>query len=503
MGTSTAADVFRDPLLIRETLLIGAFVLVLWYLYKLLLAPLFSPLRKIPGCPYIPLVGNMLEARKAEPMTNAIRWMKKYKSKIIRFYYFGGQERLLVADPEVCRQVLVTNSRNYNRSDVLSLFRNLTGSVPLFVLSGEPHHVIRKISNPAFSPAILFDMIPVFQEKALNLSIKWDSLLKDAPTEHADVQLQSNLQTMTLDVICECGFGYDTNFLKCSSPPEEELGIRSMVNGVREGFLDFLPFSKYFPTKAKNKLREDVKFTKALSEKIIESQEKESIHGSTKRDILTVLSSACDAEGSHLSKQELIDQIFGFLIAGFDTTSVALTWTLLQLSEKPDLQERVRGEILSVFGPDLNRPITHEELDALKLTTAVIKETQRLFPVIPVIFRTALTDDNFKGYHIPKGTVVGLHLGALHRLNWDNPEEFDPSRFMQQENLGSMTFLPFSYGPYMCIGHKFSMMEMKTVLSILLRKFSFEPKPGYTYRKFQSIVLRPNPSAVVRVKPQN
>jgi cytochrome P450 len=56
---------------------------------------------------------------------------------------------------------------------------------------------------------------------------------------------------------------------------------------------------------------------------------------------------------------------------------VALTWTLLQLSEKPELQERVRREILSVCGSDLHKPITHEELDALKLTTAVIKETQR------------------------------------------------------------------------------------------------------------------------------
>ncbi|XP_062590903.1 cytochrome P450 3A9-like [Saccostrea cucullata] len=482
--------------LLRETLLVGVLFLVLWYMYKLFLAPLFSPLRKIPGCPYIPLVGNMLEARKAEPMTNTIRWMKKYKSKIIRFYYFGGQERLLVADPEICRQILVTNSRNYKRFGIQSSFQRLTGTAPLFVLSGEPHHVIRKISNPAFSPAVLFDMIHVFQEKALNLCKKWECLQND----YADVQLQSNLQTMTLDVICKCGFGYDTDFLKSPSSSEDEDGIRSVVSGVRDGFFDFLPFSDYFPTKAKMKLKKDVRFTKALTEKIIESQKNEK---STRRDILTMLTTACDTEGSHLSKKELIDQVFGFLLAGFDTTSIALTWTLLQLSERPDLQQKVRGEMSLVLGDDINRTITHEELDALKLTTAVIKETQRLFPVLPVIFRTALADDNFKGYHIPKGTIVGLHVGALHRLNWDSPEEFDPNRFMQQENVASMTFLPFSYGPYMCIGHKFSMMEMKTVLSVLLRQYYFEPVPGFKYRKLQSAVLRPNPPAVIRVKPCN
>ncbi|XP_062591046.1 uncharacterized protein LOC134252555, partial [Saccostrea cucullata] len=97
---------------------------------------------------------------------------------------------------------------------------------------------------------------------------------------------------------------------------------------------------------------------------------------STRRDILTMLTTACDTEGSHLSKKELIDQVFGFLLAGFDTTSIALTWTLLQLSERPDLQQKVRGEMSLVLGDDINRTITHEELDALKLTTAVIKETQ-------------------------------------------------------------------------------------------------------------------------------
>lgn len=484
--------------LLVDTLLTGGLFLLLWYLYKLLLAPLFSPLRKIPGCPFIPIVGNMLEARKAEPMTNAIRWMKRYNSKIIRFYYFGGQERLLVADPNICRQILVTNSRNYARPTVLSIFQRYTGTAPLFVLSGEAHHVIRKISNPAFSPSVLYDMIPVFQEKAINLCATWEKLQESANTGYSDVEMQKNLQTMTLDVICKCGFGYDTDFLKSPTSSEDEDGIRSIVSGVREGFLDFLPFSKYFPTKARRKMNKDVQFTKELTEKIIRNQQNNP--KSSKRDILTMLTTACDVEGTHLSKRELVDHVFGFLLAGFDTTSVALTWILLQLSERPDLQEKVRQEILSVLGEDVNKTLAHEDLDALKLTTAVIKETQRLFPVIPTLFRTALADDNLNGYHIPKGTIVGLHFGALHRLNWENPDKFDPGRFLEAESVAPMTFLPFSYGPYMCIGHKFSMMEMKTVLSVLLRKFVFQPTPGFVYRKFQSAVLKPNPPAIIRIR---
>ncbi|XP_078317631.1 cytochrome P450 4d1-like isoform X2 [Crassostrea virginica] len=500
MGLFT--ELFRDqPRLWLETLLIGGLFLVLWCLYKLFLAPLFSPLRKIPGCPFIPIVGNMLEARKAEPMTNAIRWMQKYKSKIIRFYYFGGQERVLVADPEIVRRILVTNSRNYSRP--LLQFQRNTGTAPLFVLSGEAHHVIRKISNPAFSPTVLYDMIPIFQEKASNLCKKWEVLLKDSQSGYADAQVQNDLQTMTLDIICKCGFGYDTDFLKSPSTSADEDGIRSVLSGVREGFFDFLPFSKYIPTKAKKKMRKDVEFTKELTEKIIRSQQKTGDAKRGRRDILTMLSSACDAEGTHLSNKELIDHVFGFLLAGFDTTSVALTWTLLQLSRRPELQEKVREELTSVIGNDTEKPISHEELEALKLTTAVIKETQRLFPVIPVLFRTAIADDNLNGYHIPKGTIVGVHFGALHRLNWNNPDEFDPSRFMQSEAVPPMTFLPFSYGPYMCIGHKFSMMEMKTVLSVLLRRFTFESTPGFHYRKYQSAVLKPNPPAVIRVNLRN
>lgn len=95
---------------------------------------------------------------------------------------------------------------------------------------------------------------------------------------------------------------------------------------------------------------------------------------------------------------------------------------------------------------------------------------------------------------------VNITSKLFFRLNWENPDKFDPGRFLEAESVAPMTFLPFSYGPYMCIGHKFSMMEMKTVLSVLLRKFVFQPTPGFVYRKFQSAVLKPNPPAIIRIR---
>lgn len=95
---------------------------------------------------------------------------------------------------------------------------------------------------------------------------------------------------------------------------------------------------------------------------------------------------------------------------------------------------------------------------------------------------------------------VNITSKSFFRLNWENPDKFDPGRFLEAESVAPMTFLPFSYGPYMCIGHKFSMMEMKTVLSVLLRKFVFQPTPGFVYRKFQSAVLKPNPPAIIRIR---
>ncbi|KAK3091002.1 hypothetical protein FSP39_016384, partial [Pinctada imbricata] len=492
---------------------------------------------QIPGCPYRPFVGNMVEARKSQAMTNCLKWMKKYNSKIIRFYFYGGEERLLVADPDIFRQVLVTNSKNYVRHQQATRLSDLIGALPLFSLSGEEHHVIRRLTNPAFSLKVLHGMIPVFKERVEKLVDIWSKLINESSTESntksraqsstesraqsstesntehstqsntecstekqeykfAEVDVQFYLMSVTLDIICQVGFDYELGSLENPGSAGEGK-IKSLLNNIRPGLLDFLPFSDKIPTKTNKRFWRDSAFTKEFTEKLIEKR-KERVSGSEKRDILSILMDARDEKGSGLSDRQLIGHVFGFLVAGFETTNTSTTWILLKLAENPRVQDKLRKEVTSIL-EECNYDITHDCLDRMKYLTCVIKETFRLLPPLTCLFKRAIADDIFKGYFIPKGTVVGLHIGALHRLNWEEGDEFIPERFLDSGSVDGTLYVPFGFGPYMCIGHKFSMLEMKTILSILISKFVFDLVPDREYRRVQGVTMRPDPAVHLRI----
>lgn len=466
-------------------------------MYKMLIKPFLSPLRQIPGLTYYPIVGNMLEARRAEAMTNALRWMTQLKSKLIRFYYFGGQERLLTADPEIFQHILVTNSKNYHRlaSDASPIVE-VAGAPPLFLLSGENHHIVRKICNPGFTVSVLHTMIPVFLERGNALSKVYNLALSNSSTSYVDVDIQSSLSTLTLDVICKCGFQYDLQALE-NPKSAGVLKFRHLVDSTRNSFADLLPFSRLLPTKKNIKTKEDKAFINELTSKIIEEYKKQDLNETGHKDLLTSLMTARNSEGSGLSDKELFGEIIGFLFAGFDTTSTVMTWILLQLAQYPEVQDKVRAEVNEIL-PDMSK-YGPEQLEKLKYLNCVIKETMRLFPAIPCIFKKAVNDDVLNGYRIPSGTIVGLHIGALHRLNVDDGDIFKPERFISPTDSATKAFMPFGKGPYMCIGNKFAQLEIKTVISRLIKEFQFDWKPGFTFKRVMSLTVRPHPSLLLRI----
>ncbi|ESO85928.1 hypothetical protein LOTGIDRAFT_130075, partial [Lottia gigantea] len=175
------------------------------------------------------------------------------------------------------------------------------------------------------------------------------------------------------------------------------------------------------------------------------------------------------------------------------TTSSSLTWILLNLSEHPDVQEKVREEILSVF-PVNGSEVHPNKFDELPYLTCVINESLRLYPPVTTYFRQAINDDIINGYSIPAGTIIGLSISGLHRHpdNWKDPEKFIPERFLEDTDINK--FMPFAAGPLMCIGKRFAMAEMQTVLILLLRKFRFKKIPDYKFRRVQNLTMVPEPA---------
>ncbi|XP_066252478.1 cytochrome P450 4C1-like isoform X2 [Euwallacea similis] len=198
-------------------------------------------------------------------------------------------------------------------------------------------------------------------------------------------------------------------------------------------------------------------------------------------------------EGS-IDYEGIREEVDTFMFEGHDTTSAALVFLLHCLSQYPDVQEEVREEMLSVLGSD-NKVPSFQELRDLPYTERVIKETLRLYPSVPFISRIASQDFvTHTGYKIPSGSVLYLHIFDLHRNPdiYENPLKFDPDRFLPGNVMKRHPFayLPFSAGPRNCIGQKFAMLEIKSVICGILRKFRLVAHPETDIHFQVDLILR-------------
>lgn len=181
--------------------------------------------------------------------------------------------------------------------------------------------------------------------------------------------------------------------------------------------------------------------------------------------------------------RQMRDEIKTFLLAGHETSSMMLTWALYELARHPAELARVQAEAARL--PPLDgsgkMPSADELKDVLSYTECVLKETLRLYSIVPIVSREAVEDDVVEGYFVPAGTRLFVHVQAIHRdpTLWEEPEAFKPSRFVDVDLLNPKhhryAFNPFINGPRSCIGQFFSVLESKIVLALLVREFEIEP----------------------------
>ncbi len=218
--------------------------------------------------------------------------------------------------------------------------------------------------------------------------------------------------------------------------------------------------------------------------------------GQGPRDLLGLLAAARDSDGGALSRQEIRDEIATFLVAGHETTAMALTWSLALLSAYPQARRRLEDEVDAVLGDGPADP------DKLPWTTAVISEAMRLYPPAWTLERTALADDNVCGTIVPAGSMVAVQPYLIHRnpAVWPNPAGFDPGRFMPgAPERHRYAWLPFGGGKRGCIGAGFARQEAVLVLARLCRHYRLDlVSPGLP-RPRGFITLRPGEPVTMRL----
>jgi cytochrome P450 len=198
-------------------------------------------------------------------------------------------------------------------------------------------------------------------------------------------------------------------------------------------------------------------------------------------DLLARMLRAADPEtGQNMSGEIVVDNIVSFLMAGYDTTALALAWTLYLVSQSPDWERRMLDEIEQVVG---DGPVISDHVERLKTVQQVLNESLRLFPTAPVIIRDINEDVEFNGTVIPRGTIGIIPIYAIHRHTgyWEDPHRFDPGRFAKEDRSRQMRFqfMPFGVGPRICIGAAFAMLELTIMLATFVRAARFEIDPQF------------------------
>uniref|UniRef100_A0A8C3PS48 Cytochrome P450 n=1 Tax=Calidris pygmaea TaxID=425635 RepID=A0A8C3PS48_9CHAR len=194
------------------------------------------------------------------------------------------------------------------------------------------------------------------------------------------------------------------------------------------------------------------------------------------------------------------------LMAGSETTSTTLQWAILLLMKHPEIQKKVHAEIERVLGPD--RLPTFEDRKKMPFTNAVIHEVQRFVTLLPHVPRCTSADTHFKGYFIPKGTMVIPLLTSvlLDKTQWETPDEFNPNHFLDADGnfVKKAAFLPFSIGRRNCIGEGLATMELFIFFTGLIQKFTFQPPAGVKESELDTtaeagFTMRPHPQCACAV----
>jgi cytochrome P450 len=203
--------------------------------------------------------------------------------------------------------------------------------------------------------------------------------------------------------------------------------------------------------------------------------------------------------GEPMTAEQALTESMQLMVAGNETSSVALSWTLYLLAQHPDYVAQIRAEIDAVLG---DRPPDIKSLRELGLTLRVIDESMRLYPSFWMFDRKALVDAEIAGFHIPAGSLLSIYIYGVHRNPdfWIAPERFDPSRFEKERRAGRPPYahMPFGGGPRKCIGQDLALIQMLLVLVAIIRRFDFsyasaEPvgiKPMFITRPDGPIRLR-------------
>ncbi|KAI0701859.1 cytochrome P450 [Cytidiella melzeri] len=519
-----------SPSVIALSLTAGAVVVVIYKAGSLVIRNLSSPLRNLPGPPNAHFFwGHARNIYNADHSVLQEQWVQEY-GPTISYNGLMSVNTLWTMDTRALQHIL-TNTYTFQRPLHNRFHLARLAGPGVLVAEGDQHRNQRRILNPAFGPVAVRDVTDMFIEKSQLLRDRWLAEIAKSGETDAHIDAMPWLSKAALDMIGIAGFNYNFDAL---NPQEGRRELNDAFNTISISMHTprlmailqaFIPFLRVFKTEGEKKLAEAQKIMRRIGLQLVAEKKAsviaESEQGNIEkkkllgRDMLTLLVKANMAsdipDSQRLDDDEVLAQFPTFVVAGHETTATATTWAIFSLTQHPDVQRKLRDELVS-FPTD--NP-TMDELHALPYLDMVVKEVLRHHSVVPIGMRVATKDDVIPcstpytdrygvlrdHIRVQKDDMIMIPILAMNRYKpyWgDDALEFRPERWEHPpeaiETVPGVyaNMLSFLGGPRACIGYRFSLTEMKALLFTLIREFEFElDVAAERIKKRTAVVQRP------------
>jgi cytochrome P450 len=386
--------------------------------------------------------------------------------------------------PETVQYAFSIKNQHFERKSPVMrhMLRPLIGD-GLFISDGETWRKRRRIVSRIVHASRLPEFAPMMTGTAHSLGdIRWQRL-----PEGATVDVLAEMAQLTAEIICRSIFG---RTLKAEQSREVVQGFSAFQKAVsRIDFLSLIGLPDWLPRPRRLAVYRSARRIHRVIDDIIAGY-----RARPDREDPSLVGSLIDAHdpetGLPLDVRAIRNEALVIFLAGHETTATTLAFAWYLLSQAPDVEARLHAELGTVLG---DRLPTLADVPGLVYTRAVIQETLRLYPPIPILAREA-TDDEI----VPKGSIVAVVPWLLHRNPklWDKPDQFLPERFLDDGGAApdKWRYVPFSVGPRVCAGMAFGLTEAILCIATLAQRFTLRLADGYRMEPICRVSLRPGDS---------
>ena len=412
-----------------------------------------------------------------------------YATKIITRPVF------LVNCPEVVRHVFVTNNANYEKKSppMRKALAPLLGN-GLFISDGATWQKHRSIETPLFSTEHVARYAEVMVQTTEERVKRWATL-----TPGSTLLVLPEMGQLTAEIICRSLFG---NHLGAEQSAQVVQSFADYQAAIEQMDINtFFGLPSWLPSFTMGKAAKSAKRIHDIVDNVIAQAIKNPQQDTLMGHFLQRLKAKNSYES--MTSKEIRNELIVLFMAGHETTANTLAWAWYLISQCPEVERRLHTEIEDVLG---DKSATFESVDKLVYTRAIVEETLRLYPPVPILSRESIGEDVIRKRPVPPGSIMLVVPWLLHRhkLYWDKPDHFIPERFLPDAPVkpDKFAYVPFSIGPRVCIAKFFGVVETTLCLAILAKHFRLTLPHGHPVTHECRLTLRPADNLPMQIEPR-